>query len=194
MQYNTGYNETIFSYANNIHTKEGYYELAFKSALTRLINDHARRLGVLKENQDNFLGEDIREGLTGIISIKILNPQFEGQTKTRLGNSGSKRDSRKHFNGWVRGLSGAKSACNEKICEKALQSSRARGCGAKARSLQGAKMRLKLITCRENWPIVLPRILRKASCFWLRAILRAVLPNRAEAGITRQFYPCAVKY
>ena len=72
LQYNTGYSETIYSFANNIRTQEGgTHEAAFKSALTRLVNDHARRLGILKENQDNFQGEDIREGLTGIISCLL---------------------------------------------------------------------------------------------------------------------------
>ena len=145
LQYNTGYNETIFSYANNIHTKEGgTHELAFKSALTRLINDHARRLGVLKENQDNFLGEDIREGLTGIISIKILNPQFEGQTKTRLGNSEVRGIVESILMDGLGAYLEQNPPVTRKICEKALQSSRARDAARKARELTRRKNALEI--------------------------------------------------
>lgn len=88
LQYNDGYNENIHSYVNNIRTQEGgTHELGFKIALTRLINDYARKIGVLKENNANLAGEDIREGLTAVISVKVPEPQFEGQTKTKLGNT-----------------------------------------------------------------------------------------------------------
>lgn len=88
IQYNDGYTENIFAFANNIDTVEGGTHLAgFKSALTRVFNDYAKKYGVLKENDRNLSGEDIREGLTAVISIKLANPQFEGQTKTKLGNS-----------------------------------------------------------------------------------------------------------
>ncbi len=88
IQYNDGYTENIFAFANNIDTVEGGTHLAgFKSALTRVFNDYAKRYGVLKENDKNLSGEDIREGLTAVISIKLTDPQFEGQTKTKLGNS-----------------------------------------------------------------------------------------------------------
>jgi DNA gyrase subunit B len=88
LQYHTGYTENIFSFANNIHTQEGgTHETGFKTALTRVVNDYARRLGFLKENEENITGEDTREGLTAVLSIKLKDPQFEGQTKTKLGNS-----------------------------------------------------------------------------------------------------------
>ena len=88
MQYNEGYNESIFSFANNINTQEGGTHLSgFKSALTRAINEYARKKGFLKEKDENVSGEDVREGLTAIISVKLKNPQFEGQTKTKLGNT-----------------------------------------------------------------------------------------------------------
>lgn len=88
MQYNEGYNESIFTFVNNINTQEGGTHLSgFKSALTRSINDYARRKGFLKEKDENVSGEDVREGLTAIISVKMKNPQFEGQTKTKLGNT-----------------------------------------------------------------------------------------------------------
>lgn len=88
LQHTSGYHANIMSFANNIHTYEGgTHESGFKTALTRTMNDYARRNKLLKDNEDNFAGEDVREGLTAIISIKHPDPQFEGQTKTKLGNS-----------------------------------------------------------------------------------------------------------
>jgi DNA gyrase subunit B len=88
MQWNTGYSETVLAFANNINTHEGGTHLdGFKNALTRTINDYARRNGILKEKEDNLSGEDIREGLVAVISVKLRDPQFEGQTKTKLGNT-----------------------------------------------------------------------------------------------------------
>jgi len=88
LQWNTGYSETVLAFANNINTHEGGTHLeGFKNALTRTINDYSRRQGILKEKDDNLSGEDIREGLTAVISVKLTDPQFEGQTKTKLGNT-----------------------------------------------------------------------------------------------------------
>ncbi len=88
MQYSESYTETIHSFANNISTHEGgSHETGFRSALTKVVNDYARKNNILKQNEDNLAGEDIREGLTAIISVKLPEPQFEGQTKTKLGNS-----------------------------------------------------------------------------------------------------------
>jgi DNA gyrase subunit B len=86
--WNTGYSETVLAFANNINTHEGGTHLdGFKNALTRTINDYARRQGILKEKDDNLSGEDIREGLIAVLSVKLQEPQFEGQTKTKLGNT-----------------------------------------------------------------------------------------------------------
>ncbi|MEF9864432.1 MAG: ATP-binding protein, partial [Christensenellaceae bacterium] len=88
MQYNEGYSENIFSFANNISTHEGGSHLnGFKNALTRVVNDYAKKYKIIKESEPTLSGEDIREGLTAIISVKLIDPQFEGQTKTKLGNS-----------------------------------------------------------------------------------------------------------
>ena len=88
MQYNDGYAESIFTFANNIGTHEGGAHLeGFKLALTRVVNDYAKRTGLLKEKDASLSGEDIREGLTAIVSVKLTEPQFEGQTKTKLGNA-----------------------------------------------------------------------------------------------------------
>ncbi|MCI0502670.1 MAG: ATP-binding protein, partial [Fusobacteria bacterium] len=87
-QYHDGYVENLLSYTNNIHTTEGgTHEVGYKTALTRVINDYGRKKNLIKEKEDNLSGDDIREGLTAVISVKVLEPQFEGQTKTKLGNS-----------------------------------------------------------------------------------------------------------
>ena len=88
MQYNDRYDETILSFANNIHTTEGgMHETGLKSALTKVLNDYARSHGFLKESDKNLSGEDAREGLTAVLSVKLQEAQFEGQTKTKLGNA-----------------------------------------------------------------------------------------------------------
>ena len=88
LQYTDRYSENILSFANNIHTNEGgFHEVGFKSALTRTINDYAKRNKFIKENEDALLGDDVREGLTAVVSVKLTNPQFEGQTKAKLGNA-----------------------------------------------------------------------------------------------------------
>ena len=88
LQYNDGYTESVYSFANNVNTLEGGTHLSgFRAGLTRTINDYARKSGLLKENEEALTGDDVREGLTAIISVKVAEPQFEGQTKTKLGNS-----------------------------------------------------------------------------------------------------------
>ena len=89
LQWNSSYQESVFSFANNINTHEGGSHLSgFRSALTRTLNRYAREIGELKEKDENLSGEDVREGLTAVISVKLTDPQFEGQTKTKLGNPG----------------------------------------------------------------------------------------------------------
>ena len=88
IQYNDGFNESVFSFANCINTQEGGTHLTgFRTALTRVINDYARKQGYIKEDQANLIGDDVREGLAAVISVKLTDPQFEGQTKTKLGNA-----------------------------------------------------------------------------------------------------------
>ncbi len=145
LQYNTGFNEVIYSFANNIRTQEGgTHESAFKSALTRLINDHARRLGVLKENQENFQGEDIREGMAAIISVKIMDPQFEGQTKTRLGNTEVRGIVENVIMEELGSYFEQNPPVARKISEKVHQASRAREAARKARELTRRKSALEI--------------------------------------------------
>ncbi|UWG97268.1 DNA topoisomerase (ATP-hydrolyzing) subunit B [Dehalobacter sp. DCM] len=144
LQYNESYTETLFSYANNINTTEGgTHEAGFKAALTRVVNDYARKNKILKDNENNLTGEDVREGLTAIISVKIPEPQFEGQTKTKLGNS----EVRSIVDNVVgEGLSTffeENPAIAKKIIEKGLQATRARLAARKARDLTRRKSALE---------------------------------------------------
>ena len=136
LQYNDGYTENLFSFANNIDTVEGGTHLVgFKTAITRVFNDYGKKYGYLKENDKNLSGEDIREGLTAVISVKIEEPQFEGQTKTKLGNS--------EVRGIVDSIVAEKvgtfleenPGIGKIIIDKALMASRAREAARKAREL-----------------------------------------------------------
>jgi DNA gyrase subunit B len=160
MQWNTSYVESIFSFANNINTHEGGSHLSgFRSALTRTLNDYARKNGLLKEKDENLEGEDVREGLAAVLSVKLREPQFEGQTKTKLGNP------------WVRGL--VEQTVNVKLAEfleenateakqiisKAIAARNARQAARKARELTRRKSALdsmslpgKLADCSINDP------------------------------------------
>ena len=160
MQYTDRYNEMLLSYANNINTTEGgFHMVGFKTALTRIINDYARRSKILKENDDALSGEDVREGLTAIVSVKLTEPQFEGQTKTKLGNSE------------MRGFVETATAENvmafleenptqaKIIIDKCLRAARAREAARKARELtrrksvlDGISMPGKLADCSEKDP------------------------------------------
>lgn len=140
IQYNDGYTNNIYSYANNINTHEGgTHEAGFKSALTRVINDYGRKYNFIKENDANLTGDDVREGITAIISVKIPNPQFEGQTKTKLGNS--------EVRGIVDGFLSEhyttfleeNPAIAKIIVDKAITASRAREAAKKARELTRRK-------------------------------------------------------
>lgn len=160
IQYTDDYSENIYSFANNINTTEGGTHLSgFRASLTRVINDYARKNGILKEKEENLQGDDVREGMTAVISVKLSDPQFEGQTKTKLGNS--------EFRGIVDGII---SEClgsfleeNPKtakaIVEKAIKAARARQAARKARELTRRKNALeslalpgKLSDCSEKNP------------------------------------------
>jgi DNA gyrase subunit B len=136
LQYNDGYNENIFSFANNIDTIEGGTHLVgFKTALTRVFNDYAKKFGHLKENDKNLSGDDIREGLTSVISVKIEEPQFEGQTKTKLGNSEVRGIVDSVVGEGMRIFLEENPAIGKIIVDKALMAARARDAARKAREL-----------------------------------------------------------
>lgn len=145
LQYNDSYASNIYSFANNIHTHEGgTHEAGFKSALTRVINDYARRNNLLKDNDSNLTGDDVREGLTAIVSVKIPDPQFEGQTKTKLGNSEARTVTEtlfaEHFGMYL----DEHPAEAKKIINKAVMAARAREAARKARELTRRKNALEV--------------------------------------------------
>lgn len=145
LQYNDGYVENIFSFVNNINTHEGGTHLSgFKIALTRAVNDYARKINLLKENDENLSGEDIREGLTGIISVKIQEPQFEGQTKTKLGNSEVRGIVDSIVSDGLSEFFEENPAITKKIVEKTIMASRAREAARKARELTRRKNALEV--------------------------------------------------
>lgn len=160
MQYTDSYTEHIFSYANNINTHEGGSHLSgFRAAMTRVINDYARKNGILKEKDVNLLGEDIREGLTAIISVKLTNPQFEGQTKTKLGNSEMRGIVETSVSEYVAAFLEENPAEARIILDKSLRAQRAREAAKKARELTRRKGALessalpgKLADCSEKDP------------------------------------------
>ena len=159
-QYNSGYTSSIYSFANNINTHEGgTHEDGVKLALTRIINNYARKIKMLKDNDENLSGEDVREGLTMIVSCKISEPQFEGQTKTKLGNSEVKKIASNVFTeGFERFL--MENPDDAKlIIEKAMTAARARVAAKKARELTRRKGDLdvtnfygKLSDCKSKNP------------------------------------------
>jgi DNA gyrase subunit B len=144
-QYNDGYISNLYSFANNIHTYEGgTHESGFKTALTRVINDYARKNGIFKDSDANLSGEDVREGLTAIISIKHPDPQFEGQTKTKLGNSEARAVTDTIFSEHLEKFMLENPTVGRKIVEKGLMAARARLAAKKARELTRRKSALEI--------------------------------------------------
>ena len=160
MQYNDSYIENIFSYANNISTTEGGTHLTgFKSSITKVFNDYARKYNMIKENDKNLAGEDVREGLTAVISVKLHDPQFEGQTKTKLGNSEIRSLVETIVNERLTDFFEENPAISRAIFDKCITAQRARDAARKARELTRRKSVLestslpgKLADCSEKDP------------------------------------------
>ncbi len=160
LQWNDGFNEMTLSFANNIHTPEGGTHLAgFRSALTRVVNDYGRKNGILKNNDQNLTGEDIREGMTAIISVKLMEPQFEGQTKTKLGNSEVRTLVDNMVAEKLATFFEENPAVARQVLDKCLSAARAREAARKARDLTRRKTALesgalpgKLADCSERDP------------------------------------------
>ncbi len=160
MQYNDGYGESIFTFANNINTIEGGTHLTgFKSALTRTLNQYCKSKHLLKDSDASISGDDVREGLTAVVSIKVPNPQFEGQTKTKLGNSEVEGIVESIVNEALGGFLEENPPVANKIIEKAVLAARAREAARKAReltrrkgALEGAALPGKLADCQESDP------------------------------------------
>ncbi len=160
MQHNDSYTENIYTFVNNVNTPEGGTHLiGFKTALTRVINDYARKNKILKDSEENLAGEDIREGLTAIISIKIEEPQFEGQTKQKLGNSEAKTAVDSIVSEQLTYFLEQNPNAAKIICEKSVLSQRARAAARKARdltrrktALEGSTLPGKLADCSNKDP------------------------------------------
>lgn len=160
LQYNDGYSENVFTYANNINTIEGGSHLAgFRAAMTRVINDYARKFKILKDSDQNLTGDDIREGLSAIISVKLTEPQFEGQTKTKLGNAYIRTLVDNAVTAGMTTYLEENPAQAKLILDKCLSASRAREAARKARELTRRKSVLdsaalpgKLADCSEKDP------------------------------------------
>ncbi len=145
LQYTDGYHSNLLTFANNIHTYEGgTHESGFKTALTRVINDYAKRNKLIKENEDNLTGEDVREGLTAVVSIKHPDPQFEGQTKTKLGNSEARTITDRLFSAHFDKFLMENPQIARKIVEKGLLASRARLAAKRAREVTRKKSGLEI--------------------------------------------------
>lgn len=162
MQYNDGYNENVFSYANNIATTEGGTHLTgFRTAITKVFNDYARKYNFIKESDKNLSGEDVREGLTAVISVKLPEPQFEGQTKTKLGNSEIRTLVENVLTEELSAFLEENPSVGKIILDKCLTAARAREAARKARELTRRKSALdtstlpgKLADCSEKDPSV----------------------------------------
>lgn len=162
MQYTSGYHTNLLSFTNNIHTYEGgTHESGMKTALTRVINDYARRQKLMKENEEKLSGEDVREGLTAVISIKHPNPQFEGQTKTKLGNSEARTITDRLFSTHFDKFLMENPQVARKIVEKGILASKARLAAKRAREVTRKKSGLeisnlpgKLADCSSNDPTI----------------------------------------
>ena len=160
LQWNDSYTETVYSFANNINTTEGGTHLSgFKAALTRTINNYATGSNLLKKGEDNLQGDDVREGLTGVISVKVPEPQFEGQTKTRLGNSDVKGIVEALINERLATYFAEHPADAKKIASKGIEAARVREATRKAKELARRKGALdsaslpgKLADCQERDP------------------------------------------
>ena len=160
MQYNDGYSENILTFVNDIFTEEGGTHLSgFRSGLTRTINDFGRSAGIIKENEDNLSGDDVREGLTAVISVKVREPQFEGQTKTKLGNSEVKGIVDNIISDGLKEFFEEHPAEAKAIITKNISASRARQAARRARELTRRKNALeisslpgKLADCSEKNP------------------------------------------
>ena len=158
MQYNESYNELILSFANNIHTNDGgTHEEGFKRALTRVMNDYARKFNIIKEGEKNLGGEDVREGLTAVISVKVKDAQFESQTKAKLGNTEIRTLVDKLVSEKLEQYLEENPATAKAIFEKALMAARARDAARKARDLarrktamEGAGLPGKLADCQSK--------------------------------------------
>ena len=160
IQYNDSFSETVLAFANNINTVDGgTHVTGFRAALTTSLNDWARRQGVIKDTKSNLSGDDVREGLTAVVSVKLTDPQFEGQTKAKLGNADVKGQVQTAVGEGISQFLDENPADARRIIEKSLTAARAREAARKARdlvirksALEGSALPGKLADCQERDP------------------------------------------
>ena len=195
LQWNDGFSENVFSFANNIFTPEGGTHLAgFRNALTRVVNDYARKTGALKPTDQNLTGDDVREGLTAVVSVKLVEPQFEGQTKTKLGNSeirplvdGMVSDASGHL---LRGKSRRRARGAGQVPVRRPRP-RSRAQGPRPDPPQdGAGIRG---AARASWPTAPSATPANAKSSSSRATPQAAAPSRAATATSRPSCPCAAR-
>ncbi|GAF36848.1 DNA gyrase subunit B [Lentilactobacillus farraginis DSM 18382 = JCM 14108] len=180
IDYSEDYHSTLMTFTNNIHTYEGgTHEEGFKRALTRVVNDYARKNNLLKDNEPNLSGEDVREGTTAVVSIKHPDPQFEGQTKTKLGNSDARTATDRIFSDHFSKFLMENPKLARKIIDRGLLALKQGLLLNGLVKLLEKKVALKLVTFPENWLIIPAKILKFLSCLLSRGIRPAVQPSRA---------------
>ena len=200
LQYNDGYNETTLAFVNNINTVDGgTHVVGLRAALTRTLNDYARKRGFVKGDKENLTGEDVREGLTAVLSVKVLEPQFEGQTKARLGNSEVKGQVESAVNEKLSEFLEEHPAVGQGLISKAVQASQAREAARKARELtrrkgllEGGGLPGKLADCHSRDPAVCELFLVEGDSAGGTAKqgrdreFQAVLPLRGRSSMSRR--------
>ena len=180
LQYNESYQETIYSFVNNINTEEGGTHMAgLKLALTRPANDYAKKLGVLKEKDENLTGEDIREGLVCVISLKVPNPQFEGQTKTKLGNSEARGIVDSIVTEGLNEYFEENPTITKRILEKSVLAARARVAS--------------ILVFPVSWRTARSKIRSRRKFTSSRATAPAAPQSRGATAASRRFFRCAEK-
>ena len=190
LQYNDGYAETVLAFANNIHTVDGgTHVTGFRAALTSSLNDWARKAGVLSEKDANLTGDDVREGLTAVISVKLTDPQFEGQTKAKLGNADVKGAVQAAVaDGIIQHLE-ENPADGRRIIEKSVTAARARRRPARPATSSSARVRSTAWRSRGSWPTARSATLPAASSISWRATPPAGRPSRAATAGRRPSSP-----
>ena len=194
MQWTTAYSEAVHTFANTISTTEGgTHEEGFRAALTSLVNRYAREKNILKDKDENLSGDDVREGLTAVVSVKLTNPQFEGQTKTKLGNSEAKTFVQRVMTDKLGDWFDAHPNEAKNIIQKAIEASRARLAAKKARENTRRKSIFESAACRTSSRTASPTIRRNASCSSWRVIPQAAPPSRDATRSRRPSCLCEAR-
>ena len=194
LHYNTSFSENIHSYVNNINTIEGGTHLTgFRRGLTRTLKAYADSSGMLAKVKFEINGDDFREGLTAVVSVKVAEPQFEGQTKTKLGNSEISLPVDQAVSEMLANYLEENPRAARAIVNKVILAATARHAARKARELVQRKMYFQEPDCQGNWPTALKRMHRFANCSWSKGIRQVERPNKGVTAIFRPSFRCVVK-